>query len=294
MEELSGLIQASESDSAEQLAVRVAALRERFVPVFNTPEQAAVINVLDDLDLFLERPTTLALRRKYVGLRISGRGIPGDDPQLAVVADFVDYLARLEKKPDATSEGETARNDTVEGWREYLAKFPDSPKADAAQFRLTRLICREYRTQVGVERIDWPEAPIWSGYKEIGAKRAKTFDAERVFGALDEYEAHFPEGRYAADVRLLRGGAAQEVGDYSTAIRLLAGTLADESKRDLHLDAAIALAGCYLELLDDSKRVAVADAIRGDARGMVFFERFVRGETCGSRLRPLLSWVKEG
>ncbi len=277
--------------SVEELRDGLDAIRAEFLPRFESPDQAGVINDLDDLALFLDEPTTTVMRHKYAALRFGDRRGGRDDPDLEPVADFVEYLNRIARVPDGDGSGTHAVNDTIAGWREFLARYPESAKAEAAQFRLTRLIVRGVRTEVGVEAFFWPDSPIPNGYKRIGVRRDQPFDAGRVIAALDEYDRKFPDGRYAAEVRLLRGGVAIDAGNYARALELLTGILDDESKRDLHLDAGLGLADLFLRLIVADERVAVAEAIRGSERGRVYFERFVGGETCGSRLRPLVAWV---
>ncbi len=282
---LEGVAAAAGIIPASEVRLQLALLRAEFLPHFDSPDGAQVINGLDDLALFMERPTSPATRAKYFALRLKGAPVAGDDPDFSAVRDFVDYRRRA--MPGSGG-------DTIAGWREFLGQFPDTPKAEAARFRLMRLICRRYRTQVSVDRFDWPEAPVWNGYTRVEVRRDVPFDSEVVFGVLDEYAARHPGGRYAAEVRLLRAGAEIEVGNFSNGMSLLAELLEDQSKRDLHLDASLALAEIFLRLLDSDHRDAVAAALRGDDRAMKYFERFVRGGTCGSRLAPMVDWVRAG
>ncbi len=275
--------------SVGELRAELARIRANFLPHFDSAEGATVINDLDDLELFLSIPnTSAAVRAKYFQWRMAGRAGAPDDPEMAAVSDFVDFLRLIEPDGDGRR-----TNETVEGWQEFLRKHPASVKAEAARLRLARLIYRNARTHVGVEPFFWPDAPVWNGYKRIAVTRRQPPGDPRVLAALDDYDKRHPGGRYAAEVRLMRAGVAIDAGDYGTAIACLTAVLDDPGKRDLHLDASLALAGVYLRLLDDAERPAIVRALARQPQGLVYLDRLIAGGTCAARLRPLRAFIEE-
>ena len=84
----------------------------------------------------------------------------------------------------------------------------------------------------------WPA----SGYYDDGAiivdQRQEPFDPRRIGAALNAYDREFPHGRYAADIRNLRGLLAWRTQDWGLAIALTLRTLADGHDAVLQAEAA--------------------------------------------------------
>ena len=120
-----------------------------------------------------------------------------------------------------------------ERMREFIEKYPESRKREAALARLAIATVRESRTHTGVRGTEWPEAPKVGGYKAMEVSRGVPFVRARAFSALDDYDREFPNGRYAAEIRLWRGAASIDAGDWPLAMAMLVGTLDNPNQRDL-------------------------------------------------------------
>jgi hypothetical protein len=281
----------------EQLRADLAAIRAEFLPKYDSAHESPVMNDLDDLALFLDLPgVTPAMCAKYFPIRVEDGDI-ADSPDLAPASDFLAFLRTL--RIPRRSENENGDGSVydwqgdAEGWRAFLREFPHSPKAEAARLRLARAIYHTYRTHIGVESYDWPAAPTWGGYKRMVVERDKPFDAVPIFAALDDYDRLYPHGRYAAEIRLMRGGASLDSGDYATAIANLTAILDDPTKRDLHFDAALELAEGFSRLADAAQRPRILAALRDQPRGIAYLRRFLESETLGSLLRPMEPFFRE-
>lgn len=275
---------ASERDPPALLE-EVRKLRREFLPHFTSARGAHILNELDDLELFLSSPgVTRAVCAKYLAARGAQEPPRLDDPELQSWLDFLTFLA-LVREPGGRP--------MAERMREFLENFPHSRKREAALTRLAIATVREMRS-VHVVSTKWPDAPKLGGYKALAVKRRQPFDAARAFAALDACEREFPNGRYAADLRLWRGAAAAEAGDWRRAVDLLVATLDDQSKRDLHLDAALHLAEVFMRLLEaPAARPAITAAIKTNPSAQNRLRQFMHSETMGARLRFLEGWLAE-
>jgi hypothetical protein len=178
--------------------------------------------------------------------------------------------------------------------REFLDAYPHSRKREAALARLAIATVRETRRHAGVVSTEWPEAPKLGGYKTVAVKRGEPFAAQRVFAALDVYDREYPNGRYAAEIRLWRGAASIDATDWKTALDLLVATLDDEAKRDLHLDAALNLSDIFMRLLDQPElRPEIIAALRENRSAQVRLRQFMHSETLGARLRCMEGFLDQ-
>lgn len=284
------------SRTIEQLRNDLATIRADFLPHYESAYESDVMNDLDDLALFLAIPgVTPAMCAKYFPMRV----VPGDtldDPELAPARDFVAFLRTRAISHWSTREDESEVCDwtaVAEDWRRYLREFPNSPKAEAAHLLLARALYRDARTHVRVASYDWPEAPIWGGYNRVTVERAHPFESAPIFAALDDYDRRYPKGRYAAEVKLMRGAASIDSGDFATAIANLTAVLDDPTKRDLQVDASLQLAECFSRLWDDAQRPRILAALREQSRGIFYLDRFLRSATLGSLLRPMEAFYRE-
>jgi hypothetical protein len=229
----------------------------------------------------------------YFPMRLTKTADSTDYPVLEPAKDFVAFLRTIAPSSETANAASKPPPFSVESWREFVRLYPKSPKAEAAKLRIARAIYRTYRTKVGADVIYWPQAPIWGGYKCMTVVRDKPFDPAPILAALDDYDKTYPDGRYASEIKLMRGGAAIDQGDYSMAIACLVSVLDDPTKRDLHYDAALELADCFSRLADDGQRMAILQAIKSHPRAVIYLRRYVDGETCGSILRPLMPFFRE-
>lgn len=213
-------------------------------------------------------------------------------PSFASLLDFRDRLKRIK---DENGNETTAKNDTIEGWRAFLESYPDSSKAEAASFRLTRLIARQYRSKLTIEAFHFPDAPIPNGYKRIGVTRNDPLnEPEVVIAAIRDHDARFPAGRYRDDLNLLLAGALTDSGKYREPLVLIDSILGNPVQKDLHVLAALEFADIAQRLLEPSQRMAVARAMRGTPGAMARLRLMVEGDTFLSRLKPLMPWLEEG
>ncbi len=224
-------------------------------------------------------------------LNYAGGGFDKLPPAFASLLDFRDRV-----KPVVNEHGfETGalKNDTIDGWRAFLETYPDSPKAEAASFRMTRLIARRHRTSRAITAFQFPDAPIPNGYKRLQVERMDpTADPADTLAAIREHEGRFPQGRYRADLNLLRAGALIDSGNHSRALVLLDSVLSDPAQRDLHVIAALEFADIAQRLLDPGERAAVAKALRRAPGAMARLRLLVDGDTFLSRLKPLMPWLE--
>ena len=124
----------------------------------------------------------------------------------------------------------------------FLAEFPKSPKREAAIARLAIYGVRMHRVHCHLEAVTYPDSPgIRRDYVRFAIRRGSPFDGKQIFTGLDAYDTEYPQGRYAADVRLWRATAFIDAGKLAEGMDLLAATLNDAKHRDLHLDASLAL-----------------------------------------------------
>ena len=268
-----------------QAAVReLATLRPLTDPIHQT-DALAVIDRLDDLIAAASLPgITTADFLNY--LRGENEKLP------PAFESLLDFRKRLEPLPSVDGWDQGPRNDTIDGWRAFLETWPNSPKAEAASFRLTRLIARQYRTSRRVAAFQFPEAPIPNGYKRVNVRRTDPAnDPAAVLAAIASHETAYPNGRYRDDLNLLRAGALIDAGQLADAVALLENILANPAQRDLHVIAALDFADVAQRLLDPEQRAAAASAIRRTPGALAHLRLLVDGDTFLSRLKPLMPWL---
>ena len=208
---------------------------------------------------------------------------------------LLDFQDRLKPMTDAMGNHLGLKDDDVNSWRHFLELYPDSPIAEAASFRLTRLIARQYRTSRRITAFHFPEAPIPNGYKHVEVTRFDPAnDPEAVIAAIDHHEKQFPMARYRDDLNLLRAGALIDTGKYQPALALLHSILANPVQRDLHVIAALEFADIAQRLLETDQRDAVATAFRRTPGAIDKLRLLVEGDTFLSRLKPLMPWLENG
>ncbi|MCP5531941.1 MAG: hypothetical protein H7A48_02090 [Akkermansiaceae bacterium] len=245
-----------------------------------------IIDRLDDLEAAASLPgiATVDLRR-YADGRF--RDLP---PGFAA---FVEFRGRLAPLLDEQGFETGRRNDTIEGWREFLEKHQDSPKAEAASLRLTRLIARQHRGRILITACHFPEAPIPNGYKHVSVARdIPDGDPDEVLAAIDAHERRFPGGRYQADLNLLRAGALIDAREFSRALPLIEGILANPRQQDLRVVALLNFMDIAQRLLVPEERLEAAKAFRRSTASMKRLRKLVRGDTFLWRLGPLMPWLE--
>lgn len=213
-------------------------------------------------------------------------------PAFKSLLDFKDRIS-----PVINEDGDITglKNDTIEGWRAFLELYPDSPMAEAASLRMTRLIARTFRSSRMIAGFQFPDAPIPNGYKHLKVVRNDTSnDPAAVLAAIRDHEKRFPMGRYQDDLNLLRAGALIDEGDHAQAMAILCNILDNPVQRDLHVITALEFADISQRLLDPAQRAGVAKAMRGTPGAMTRLKRLVYGDTFLSRLQPLMPCLAAG
>lgn len=171
--------------------------------------------------------------------------------------------------------------------RDFLKKYPQSRKKEAALFVIARSVqalSRPYLCDVGVPRTGSEGAEDLEIVQKSHQREA--FDPKRVLGALDEYEREFPSGRYAAEVRNLRAMTLWRMHDWAKALDLTLAQLDDKSKPDLQPEAALRLANIFADLAQAEYRADIMDAIRTRPAAMSQLKVFL-AKAPADRAHPL-------
>ncbi|MEO5917630.1 MAG: tetratricopeptide repeat protein [Luteolibacter sp.] len=206
---------------------------------------------------------------------------------------FLDFRKRLAFVNDSNSDTEISRNDTPEGWAEFLATYPDSPKAEAASLRYVRLIARQHRGRPSVEVERFPEASVPDGYKRVWIEEAeRESDPAMILSLIAAHEKRFPKGRYRQDLNLLKAAALIDKVDLPEATKCLLEILGDPVQGDLHQIAALNFCEISQRLLVPAERQAVVEAFRKNPVALPKLRLLVNGDTYLSRLHPLMPWLE--
>ena len=172
--------------------------------------------------------------------------------------------------------------------RAFLQKYPRSRKREAALFVLARSVqalSRPYLCEIGVRP---PGTTPEDGIFDVVQKsyQPEAFDAKRVLAALDNYDREYPNGRYAAEVRNLRGMTLWRVRDWGKALDLTLAQLDDGAKRDLQPEASVRLANIFAELERAEYRADLLEAIRARPVATRYLKLFL-GRASQDRQHPL-------
>jgi hypothetical protein len=208
-------------------------------------------------------------------------------------ASVIEFERRLRPVLGVDGQEIPSPMDSIVGWREFLNAYPESPRAEAASFRMVRMIARQQRSRVAIEAFRFPEAPILWGYKRVGVVRGDSHgEPAQVLAALDEHDVLFPGGRYRDDVDLLRAGAQIDAGNFSDALFLIDRVLSNPAQRDLVIPATLQFAEIAQKLLEPERRMEVVEAFRNHRGAVHWLERLVIGGTYLSRLQPMMPWLR--
>ncbi len=226
-----------------------------------------------------------------------------NDPAMQPVADYLEFsLIGLksgdrttvetdvpdEKEDDGKATYTTRDHAGMEEMaRDFLKKYPQSHKKEAALFVIARSVqalSRPHLVEIGVPR----PGSVGTEDIEIVQKsfQREAFDPKRVLGALDEYDRAFPNGRYAADVRNLRAMAFWRMHDWPQALDLTLAQLGDKSKPDLYAEAGLRLANIFADLAQAEFRADLMDAIRARPAAMSQLKVFL-AKAPADRAHPL-------
>lgn len=293
--------------SVTQLRAVIAGLKRdarREAPV---AKAGALLNHLDDLDLLLTAAgVSEEARKAYFEARMSGSPLDARAEMFAPMQYFVAFwnaaitpsttaMTVAEEKLMAENPARGTRQRIAQAqvcrMQEFVVKFPQSVKREAALARLAINTLRQSRCHCGLTWIN-EVTEATTAYVGFEIERGITFDGAAVTAALDAYDREFPQGRYHWDVLLMRGIAAAEMHDWPVAMRHLVGVLENAEQRSLHLDASNNLCAIFMELLTPEQRPAIIEAVKSTPGAWQKLDTFIFSPTCGWRLRVLLDWLE--
>ncbi|WP_395750502.1 hypothetical protein [Prosthecobacter sp.] len=285
----------------------IASLRREIQREATVANFGAVFNHLDDLDLMVAAAgVSPEARRAYFEGRMSGQPMDETAALFAPLQDFVVFwnaAVTPSTTPLTQAEQKLREEDPARGTRqriaqaqvcrmqEFLVKFPQSVKREAALARLAINSLRQSRCHCGMTRINQVEDAT-TAYVGFEIERGVPFDRTAVTAALDAYDREFPQGKYHWDVRLMRGIASAEARDWSAAVGHLVAVLENREQRGLHLDASNNLGALFMELLTPEQRPAVMGAVKSTPGAWEKLHLFIHSPTCGWRLRVLEEWLE--
>lgn len=275
-----------------EMREKLAAQRQTFTalrPEFSEAAVNGLAGLFDDLALAAAVPgVSDDLFRSFARARLTGDSLQAENGW-EPFEPFVAYAALARQ-----AVGEAGVETRIAAWQAYLDRFPNGPKTEAASLQKLRLMVRAECPVPKVNRFSFPQAPMPDGYKRMAeTPRLDDETAKALLDAVAAHEARFPNGRYQADISLLRAAAALGAGDADLTVAKLTEVLRDPSHRELHGLAARYLADCGLRLLDPSQRVTFTAAFRAHPDSKVFLRNLAEGDTCVSRIRPLLTWLDQ-
>jgi hypothetical protein len=116
--------------------------------------------------------------------------------------------------------------------------------------------------------------------------QVERFDPKRVMQALDDYDRHFPNGRYAADVRDMRAATFWRMRQWDKALDLTLAQIAGNVSGDLLGVAETRLANIFAELANFEHRPQVLEIIRTRPNSVPYLAAYV-GAATNDRDHPL-------
>lgn len=272
-------------------------LRNRFTALRPKLAREEILSLVDNIDdLYAAAHTdgvTPELFRAYVPLRLTQNPKPTGELNWQPLMPFLDFIdnIRMVDVPDSYYQAHNA--DLASDWDAYLAKYPDGPKSEAAAFRRLRNVIRSIVPIPHVEAIHFPEAPIANGYKTIEIHVNPTSaNPEMLIALIQDYRVKYPNGRYSMDVNLLEAAVLATAGNNAKALSLVTKVLDDPAHVEIRQDAALHFAAISLQLLNPEARSELIPAFRTTPNAMMYLERLANGNTCVSRVRPLIPALK--
>ncbi len=286
-----------------EFATEIAEIRDAARAIFHSESEAACLNFLEDLVLFLGEPQiTDAMAHRYIELRLDvlresswphapvvpdpGKGgnirsriaSAASDPVMSQVSD---YLAVLDAAVVANTLveipiTEDAKETTISSrdypalekmMRDFLDRYPQSRKREAARLLLARAVYRQ----------SWPRLNKFtsdSGEVRIEEFQSEPLNPERVLAELDAYDREFPDGRYSPQIRDMRASVCWRSGDWKTALDLTVRQL-DERVPDLQRDGALRLSNIFAELANPKHRPVLMGAIRQNQSAKVWLKAYL-------------------
>lgn len=172
----------------------------------------------------------------------------------------------------------------------FLRDYPRSRKREAARLLYARGLYAASRPRVRERFAVWPESGHFGSGRVIVTHRQQPFEPARLGAALNASDREFPQGRYAGDIRNLRGLLAWRTQDWARALDLTLQTLGDEGDRALQAEAGRRLGNIFLEgLADETERARCLAAIRARPAAAQKLRDFLSGSPYP--FRTMRSWL---
>lgn len=209
-----------------------------------------------------------------------------DIPEMGPLKDYLDFLvlavvANAQYEVEAPGEMQDAKDTDEPGKKEpvtytsrdypklatlaevFLKDHPRSRKREAARLLYARALYAASRPRLGQRFAVWPETGHFGSGTVVVTRRQQPFDPARIGAALNASDREFPQGRYAGEIRNLRGLLAWRTQDWELAIDFTLQTLADDRDAVLQRDAARRLESVFVDgLSDETERARCLAAIK--------------------------------
>ena len=234
-------------------------------------------------------------------------------PELAPIRDYLDFLAMAvvanasfpvpipgEMQPAKESDAPGKKEPVTYTSRDYptlvkltdgfLKDYPHSRKREAARLLNARALYAASRPHPLTKYAVWPDSGHFEGGDIFFTHRQQGFDPRRIGAALNAYDREFPHGRYAADIRNLRGLLAWRTQDWALAVSLTVQTLEDPADAVLQTEAARRLDNLFADgLTDETERQRCLAAIKASPPAVERLRQIL--PKSGYPLRFLQSWL---
>ncbi len=230
-------------------------------------------------------------------------------PALAAFPDYLDFLVlavkandeidvpipgETEEDSDGTKHPRTRRDRDYPAIAklagEFLVKYPHSRKRDAALLLSARALYAASRPLLLKEFAAWPESHHFASGSIVKVLPQPAFNPGEILAALDASDREFPGGRYAGDIRNLRGLLAWHTRNWPLALDLTLATLADAGDPLLQSEAARRLVNIFVDgLTNDEERQRCLAAIKTRAAAIKQLRDFLPKSPYP--FRTLQSWL---
>ncbi len=234
-------------------------------------------------------------------------------PEMAAFKDYLDFLAMAvvaNSKFEVPIPGETedAKYGDEPGKKEpvtytsrdypklarltegFLKDHPHSRKREAVWFLYARALYAASRPHPLTKFAVWPHSPHFAGGTVIFTHRQAPFEPQKIGAALNGYDREFPHGRYAGDIRNLRGLLAWRTQNWPLALDLTLQTLADKSDAVLQGEASRRLLNLFGDgLTDETERRRCLTAIKARPEAVARLREFLPDSPYP--LRALQEWL---
>jgi hypothetical protein len=233
-------------------------------------------------------------------------------PEMAAFKDYLDFLAMavvanmkidllVPGEVDAKEGGDPGETEPVTYTsRDYpkLAKlaagflqdYPHSRKREAARLLYARALYDASRPRPLTKFAIWPQSPHYESGTIFFTHREEPIEPQKIGAALHAYDREFPHGRYAEDIRNLRGLLAWRTQDWPLAVDLTLQTLANTKDAVLQEEAGRRLSEIFCDgLTDDTARRHCLAAIKASPEAVASLRKYL--PVSPFPLRALQSWL---